>query len=100
MNSKESRALNRIKEFMSTNAHHWKQDIGYLENALEAFETLLRYSFIEAKKVKSPISKNELVIINLIGSYTPNEYEKIKQFTKKRNIKEVLNDFKKTNQHS
>lgn len=42
--SKELRALERIKDFMSANAHHWKQDIGMIETTLkrlEKFDVLL-----------------------------------------------------------
>ena len=33
--SKELRALNRIKDFMSANASHWKQDIEMIKKALK-----------------------------------------------------------------
>ena len=38
--SKELKALNRIKQFMSLNAAHWKQDISYIETALKNYEEL------------------------------------------------------------
>lgn len=36
--SKELKALNRIKQFMSLNAAHWKQDISYIETAFKEKE--------------------------------------------------------------
>lgn len=36
--SKELKALERVKNFMSNNAVHWKQDIGYIETALKDYE--------------------------------------------------------------
>ena len=38
--TKELKALNRIKDFMSANAIHWKQDIGMIETALKALEII------------------------------------------------------------
>lgn len=36
--SKELRALERIRDFMSKNAVHWKQDIAMIETALKNYE--------------------------------------------------------------
>lgn len=36
--SRGLRALARVKDFMSQNCKHWKQDIGYIEKELKALE--------------------------------------------------------------
>lgn len=38
--SKELKALERVKNFMSKNAVHWKQDIAMIETALKALEII------------------------------------------------------------
>lgn len=38
--SKGLKALERIKGFMSQNCKHWKQDTGYIEQELKAFEII------------------------------------------------------------
>lgn len=45
--SKELKALERIKNFMSVNAHHWKQDVSIIETALKALEIIKKYYSIK-----------------------------------------------------
>ena len=60
--SKELKALERIKDFMSKNAVHWKQDISMIETALKDYNNLLeKYDFKDIKELDDFLNKHRFI---------------------------------------
>lgn len=63
------RALARVKDFMSQNCKHWKQDIGYIEQELKALDILTKSLALEMSVDEDyavlfvKISKDKLCVV-------------------------------------
>lgn len=70
--SKELRALNRIKDFMSVNAVHWKQDVEMIETALKRLEKIDNILPMEIRDTDD--------LQSMVNHYLGADYQKLKAF--------------------
>lgn len=80
--SKELKALERIKNFMSKNATHWKQDISMVETALNRLEELEKILYDKLYYSTTCFNSSGKTYIDLIVEDDEPEFNLLREYLK------------------